>query len=270
MMGYDAVRLFRNEEHAKQFANGDLYMSRLSVFREAEDDLKGIGDSCEGKRAAKLPEGMRFFIDVNNIGVEKGEVKKERKWMECPKGTNNPFLTFSGCDDVFILCATDISAALVPCDQDGQTFAWSSDYLGFEGEYESAVLFRIEEVERRLSAFAKSRGIVFLSGPVEYSDDILGPEETLDSMHRSVDVREFILRKRAAFSNQYEYRFALLPTPEMIAQGIRLEGDDKRGLVAKVGPIASSFIVPVELLSSAKFRREVARHGRYAASSTEP
>lgn len=217
-----------------------------------------------------LPEGARFFIDVNNIGVAGGEEKRVSNWMECPKGTNDPFLTFSGCDDAFILCATDISAVLVPCDQgdrDGQTFTWPTDYLGFEGQYEFAVLFCIEEVEMRLSDFAKLRGLYFLNGPVEYSDDVLVPEETLDSMHGPVDAREFIFRKRTKFSNQSEYRFALLPTSEMVAQGIRLE-EGKEHLDANVGPIASSLLVPVEVLHSMRFRKKERRVTGDAVAST--
>lgn len=270
MTGFDAVRLFRTQEHAEQFVRGKLFMTRLSIFREAEDERKGVGDSCEGRRAAMLPEGARLFIDVSNIGVVESGENREREWMECPKSTNEPFLTFSGCDDAFILCATDISAALVPCDQDnqvGQAFTWSTDYLEFEGQYEFAVLFRIEEVKMRLLDFAKSRGLHFLSGPVEYSDDVLCPEETLDAMCGPVDAREFILRKRTKFSNQNEYRFALLPTSEMVAQGKRLEVG-KEHLDANVGPIASSLLVPVEVLHSVRFRKKEGRVTGDAMAST--
>jgi hypothetical protein len=55
------VKLFADREHAEQFLDGDLFMRRLSYFRQ-EEDAEGRWDSTEGVFAWLQRQGLQIQI----------------------------------------------------------------------------------------------------------------------------------------------------------------------------------------------------------------
>lgn len=78
---------------------------------------------------------------------------------------------------------------------------------------------------------------MFLSGLIRYDDEPI----MLDASHPAIEygelVRETLFTKREDYSDQYEFRFVLSPTLEMIAEGYELPLNEDGFYLARIEPI---------------------------------
>lgn len=256
MDAYDCVIAFREREHADQFMRGDLRLTRLATYRSIESHIPGVQDAYEGKTKIDLPEGPEFFIDARSLRNGGYDGSGQYEWMKIPSGYLGQ--SFRGCDDVFVICATDLSMAL-ECGNRSDTASetaleLSPGYLRFAEKYRYVVFFDSREIASRLWEFAKEHHLDFTHGLVEYYDESLSIDEAIAARDKLTDAHRFVFTKDESFSDQHEYRFALLPTLEQIEHGERLNpGCDF--LIAKVGEIGS-MCIPTDYLSSMSFQNK--------------
>lgn len=245
MKGYAAnlLKTFRTKEQAEQFMKGDLYMGRLSYYRYIEDKILGVRDPFEGKIRMNMPEGTETYMDIRAIKTGGYDGSGRHEWAKVE--TQNAGLSFVGCDDVFVLCCTDIGSALdIVVEEDGAS-RFSSKYLQFARQYKCGVLFSAEEMAKKLALYAQEHDLDHKEGLIEYSDERIDFEEFLRETTNPVAAERFLFHKETLFQDQYEYRFALLPTIERINRKERINPGENH-IDVSVGKIESSFLFDID------------------------
>lgn len=208
------MRIMSRKGYCEQLMQGHFRMSLISRYHSMEEDDPEIGDSQEGRR----PFAGQIFLGLPSSGSNDGAAS-EQFWPV--ESTSTP-VSIPEADEAVVLCGTLFgSGALDTWNETGRHFGKLSDsYTGFLSTQAGApgccygVLFSIEEMAERLSAFAEQNGLAFYHRAVEYSDE---PLTTADfarfSTGEDAALWRILFHKRSIYRNQHEYRFAILPKP---------------------------------------------------------
>lgn len=181
-----------------------------------EEEDPDIGDSFEGIRT--LPVNLLPILPTDQ-DKPKSELLGEFASSSIPIDLK---LRIPEVERSVLLCTTALNiGALESLGVEEQRYLarFGKQYIEFLSRHTNdftegyGVIFPQEEMERKLKAFADSKGLAYVSGHVEYGDPQLSEKDLIELRQGYPAVYKFLFHKRRDYGDQYEYRFALLPLP---------------------------------------------------------
>lgn len=219
--GSDAcLRRIGQEDHVLCFMKGEIWMSPLARYRAMGDTADGTGDAFEGVRLVRNGDILQ---PVSSTAANAAVVLSttalvdqafERVGEECGKAQyrmKNDFADFS------TRCASN----------ENESFG---------------VIFSASDLIERLTDYANDRGLVFKAGLIRYSASVLDSDQYKRICSDGSIFDETLFRKRPRFSDQYEYRFVIVPKQSDIEAGAKLPLNEQGFYIVKVEPFACTGI----------------------------
>lgn len=200
---YDFLIKFVRPEYAEDMRHGNIFCSNISHFWENHDgDESGIYDPDEGFKIIEEVLKDRYFFYEDEKTFEVTSIKRRSKSDLTNHVAISSFVYYSYSSD--FVTNPDGKRYLRPELLNGLREEFSDNRIAF-------IMFR-GEVERMLINYFNARTdhkiIKLVSRPVEYyeSSNTGGSDETW-----TVDqVMDFCFKKKSKYSNQHEYRIAVL------------------------------------------------------------
>ncbi|BCA89411.1 hypothetical protein ADCFC_19080 [Adlercreutzia hattorii] len=224
---HPCIRLFDKREYAEQFVEGRFRMSMLKCYRKMAEDDSGIGDLYEGIRMVEAS------VFPSNENPELGNT---------PEKVSLP-LRIPEVEESVVLCATSFREGALESagEVDGRHLARMSerfsDFVDRQGNEASKVycaVFSASEMANALRDYAEQRGLAFICNEIEYGLLPLTEKEIKELKQGQPAIYKFLFHKREGYSDQFEYRYAILPKP----------GDDT-GILAEM--LGSEEFINVEI-----------------------
>ena len=200
------IRLFGKREYAEQFVEGHFRMSTLKRYRKMAEDESGIGDPYEGIR---LIEALALPCN------------EDHELENTPRMTSVP-LRIPEVEESVVLCATSFREGALETagEADGRHLAQMSkrfsEFVDRQGDEASRVycaIFSAREMTNALFDYAAQRGLAFICNEIEYGCLPLTEKEIEDLKQGQPAIHKFLFHKREGYSDQFEYRYAILPKP---------------------------------------------------------
>ncbi len=214
------LRRIGQEEHTIKFMNGEIWMSPLLRYRAMGDTEDGTGDALEGIR---LVHDRRKLMPVSSTAANNAVVLSTTALVDhaLKRTQENSKKAWFGIRDDFAEfssgCATDKNKSF-------------------------GVIFSASDLIARLTAYANERDLVFKAGLIRYTASVLNTEQYKQICTDGSIFDETLFRKRPRFSNQYEYRFVIVPKQSDIEADIKLPLNEQGFYVANVEPFACTGI----------------------------
>lgn len=215
--GSDAcLRRIGCEDYALCFLKGEIWMPPLSRYRAMGDTADGIGDVLEGIRLVQ-------------------------------NGRSLQALSSTAANEAVILSTTAlVNQALgrIAEHRGKAQFRMKDDFADFSTrcspnkDNSFGVIFSASDLVDRFKEYANAKGLVFAANLVRYTANVLNTEQYKRICSDGSIFDETLFRKRSQFSDQYEYRFVLVPKQSDIDAGIKLPLNERGFYVAHVEPFA--------------------------------
>lgn len=226
---YPCLRLFSEKEYAAQFVEGNFWMSSIKRYRDICEDDSGIGDAYEGIRLIRcklMPSTLQQFETPSTESQSLKHVPEFDMPLRIPE-----------VDASVILSSTQFwgdSLELVDKHKETHNARISEALADFIDKQDNgnsevyAVFFSAREMSEALKSYASENDLFAISRPIEYGPKHLTSEEIERLRKGEPPINMILFHKREKYSNQFEYRFALLPkpgdSPEVLASKLNTQG----------------------------------------------
>lgn len=153
------IKFFEQEQWAKDFAEGKLYINQAGKFITEENNFRG--DDCEGSHVFSCDKPLL----VQFTRTDNGET------IQLPLQAQTPIkLSFEGANKVPVFCASGLNKNNF-IKVDSNKYKLDSDYVTYMEQFgKYAVLFSRGELLGKMDSILKEQHISALSGDVHYQE----------------------------------------------------------------------------------------------------